>query len=144
VESAPSEDDIPIVVNLPDRQDPTKVQVSGAPAGVTAVEPLTLANAAGMITRSIPTLPHPIVQTPATAQAETADSAEDDTTPKSLPLEVQVILQKYGVAAWKNTDDPQKPYWSLRQGPRSGAIRDGAPAVEWEGRCASISVGIRG
>lgn len=153
-----TEDDKPIIVTLPAREDPTALAVGTRNDGTSipmvepfvapgAVQPVQPSSVIAPLTAHVQTpnavvTPHPIVQTPATAQQEQAGEPDDPSSPKSLDPEIQAVLKEYGVAAWKNTDDPEKPYWIISQGSRKGGVPDGAPASEWKGRCAAISVSV--
>lgn len=156
VAAAAGEDDRPIVLTLPPREDPTATSVGTRNDGTTipAVEPFVAPDAVQPVQPSSVIAPiaaavqttkavvTPIVQTPATAQQDQAVEPDDPSSPKSLDPEIQAVLKEYGVAAWKNTDDPEKPYWIISQGSRKGGVPDGAPASEWKGRCAAISISI--
>jgi hypothetical protein len=139
----PVDDDRPIVVNLPERADPTKV-VLAAPGDevVKLVDPVVLGavvvnkpafdNNGDPIAPVEPQVAHSVtVHVPVTmVDADTADVI----TPSALEA---AVLTAYGVTAWFN---PGENYWSIRQGPRVGGVPAGASIDEWKSRCAAISI----
>lgn len=143
-EATQVDDDRPIVINLPARQDPSQMLVADGIPQVQALDangniavgkdPAAAADAVTVstVTPSAPASTAPVVAT-VHASVEAADAAA------SLPDEVKEILLETGCYAWLNADDPAKPYWGIRNGPRRGGVPMNASAEEWRGRCSSIS-----
>lgn len=141
------DDERPIVINLPARQDPSTLLVAdGIPQvqaldanGNLAVEKdpahrkdVEVVQSASTVTPSPVASVAPVAPT-VHASVEAADAAA------SLPDEVKEILRETGCYAWLNADDPAKPYWGIRNGPRRGGVPMNASAEDWRGRCSSIS-----
>lgn len=140
---ATAEDERPIVINLPPRQDPTQLLVAD---GIPQVQVLdangNLVNDPADrpdVTVSQVTSPQVSPGPPAVPAATIVSPVAEINPADELPDEVKAILKEFSVAAWLNTDDPAKPYWGIRNGPRRGGVPVGASVEDWRGRCASIS-----
>jgi hypothetical protein len=157
-----AEDDRPIQVNLPARVDPTTVVVGTGDIAKPLVEPTILGKVVpnrpafdndgnplpvgpGQVQPAsiIPTLdPNVAAQIQAHARPKSAAEVIHEVTPieqdPHAPTEEQrQVLTEYGVTAWFN---PAENYWTIRQGPRVGAIPNNASIDEWKSRCGAISV----
>lgn len=148
------EDARPLVINLPAREDPTKVLVAAGPGNndvVQLVEPVIL----GRVIANTPAFDsngEPIQPAATSSGIDMGVTATDgnvldaihastpiaDAGPENQPtVQQQAVLTAYGVTAWW---EPEQKYWSIRQGPRLGGIPEGASLDDWKARCASISV----
>jgi hypothetical protein len=152
----PSDDDRPIVVNLPMREDPTKLHVA---EGIPQVQPVdaqgNLVNdvaaksATEIVTHKVAEnvlgsnpaahqQVNTVAQIPNSVHATTPIAATPTNTVDSLSEEIRKIIADSGCTAW--VVEGEKPYWSVRHGPRQTAVPMTADVERWRGACASISV----
>lgn len=157
-EEIAANDERPIVINLPERQDPTKVMLGTVGvadvAAVPMVDPVILGpvveNKPAFDNNGEPVAPNPAhsvtahVPVTMTVQQAQTNQVIHEVTPiadagavNQPTAEEQEVCTMFGVNVWW---EERGEYWSIRQGPRVGGVPAGASLDEWKSRCASISV----